>query len=263
MRRALTATAVVLAIPATAAAANVTLERARVNLSVEPNGTIDVFEQRLIHTTAPYTAAVDVLMRQGELFAEPAVVVGRRSFHAGDGRADDTFLISREAKGIRIAWRQPGGTHSASVSYRLALRGIAYTDVVDLRLVLWSGDSRTSLHRLDAKLILPRTPRGRVYAWLVPESGRAIVTTAGKRIRVQARDLSANESLALRVAFPRAVLSSTAATVVRPQAGLRLILAEQRRSPGRNNWAAVVTGVALAAVLVVAALIYRSRRRNS
>lgn len=251
------------AVPATAAAENVTVERARVTLTVEPNGIVEVSEQRLIRAAAPYTAAVIVLMRQGELFAEPAVAVGSRSFRAGDGRADNTFLVSKGSKGIRISWRQPRGTSSASLGYRLALRGIAYRDVVDLRVVVWNGDSGTSLQRLDATLVLPRTPHGPVYAWLDPTSAAATVRKAGKRIHVRARNLSANESLALRVAFPRAVLASTEGTVVRPQAGLRSILADQRRAPSHRTGTSIVAGVALAAALIVAALIYRSRRRNS
>jgi hypothetical protein len=251
----------VLAVPATAAAANVTLERARVNLTVEPNGTVDVSEQRLIRAAAEYTATVDVLMRLGELFAGPGVIVGGRSFHAGDARAATTFLVSRGTKGIRIAWREPSGTHNASLSYRFALRGIAYRDVVDLRLVLWNAGA--ALRRLDATLILPRTPRGRVYAWLDPKSSTATVTTARRRVRVHARNLSANESLALRIVFPRAVLTSTSGMIVRPKAGLRQILADQRRGPTHRNWPAIVAGFVVAGALIATALLYRSRRRNS
>jgi hypothetical protein len=229
-----------------------------VTLTVEPNGIVDVAEQRLIHTASPSTAALDVLMGQGELFAKPEVAVGGRHFRAGDSRAESTFLVSKGAKGIRIAWRQPSGTHEASVSYRLALRGIAYRDVVDLRVVLWNGGS---LRRLDASVALPRTPHAHVYVWLDPQSADANVTTAGRKIVVRARDL--RRSLSLRIAFPRAVLASTAGTVVRQQAGLRQILADERRSPQNRNWAAIVTGVALGASLVAIALLYRSRRRNS
>jgi hypothetical protein len=255
---ALAASMIVLAVPATAAATNGTVERARVTMTVEPNGIIDVLEQRLIHSAAPYTAVFDLLMRKGELFAEPAVAVGGRPFRAGDSRAENTFVVSTQAKGIRIAWRQPAGTHSASVGYRLALRGIAYRDVVDLRVVLWNGGS---LRRLDATVALPRAPRRHVYAWLQPKSADANVTTAGRKIVVHARNLA--ESLLLRVAFPRGVLDSTEGTVVRPQAGLRQILADERRSPHNRNWAAIVAGVALGAGLVAFVLVYRSRRRNS
>jgi hypothetical protein len=144
------------------------------------------------------------------------------------------------------------------VSYRLALRGIAYKDVVDLRVVLWRGGS---VGRLEASVVLPRTPLGRVHAWLEPTSTRAAVTTAGRRIRVRTGRLS--HSLSLRIAFPRAVLVSTAGTVVRPHAGLPQILADERHSPQNRNWAAIVAGVAVGAALVAVALLYRSRRRNS
>jgi hypothetical protein len=255
---ALAATAVVLAVPATAAAASGTVERARVTMTVEPNGIVDVFEQRLIHAPAPYTAVFDLLMRKGELFAEPAVAVGGRPFRAGDGRTENTFVVSTQAKGIRIAWRQPAGTHSVNLSYRLALRGIAYRDVVDLRVVLWNGGS---LRRLDATVALPRTPRRRVYAWFDPKSADAEATTAGRKVVLHARDLS--ESLSLRVAFPRGILDSTEGTVVRPRTGLPQILADERRSPHNRNWDAIVAGVGLGAGLVAVALVYRSRRRNS
>ena len=259
-RRGLTAIALVLAVPAPAAA-DVTLTRARVAVTVEPNGIVDVSEQRLIHAATPYTAAVEVLMRQGELFAEPGVVVSRRTFRAGDGRATSTFLVSKGKRGIRVEWRQPRGTKNATLSYRLALRGIAYRDVVDLRLMLWNGGA--ALRQLDATVALPRAPRGRVYVWLDPRPTAATVTTAGKRISVHARDLEAKESLALRIAIPRAVLASTSGMIVRPQAGLQMIAAEEARPAHHTNWTAAVAGVTLAAVLVFAAVIYRGRRRNS
>ena len=50
VRGALAATAVVLVVPATATAGGPTVERARVTVTVEPNGIVDVSEQRLIHT---------------------------------------------------------------------------------------------------------------------------------------------------------------------------------------------------------------------
>ncbi|MDX6410553.1 MAG: hypothetical protein QOE91_69 [Gaiellaceae bacterium] len=259
MRRlALAATAVVLAAPAAAGAADRTVERAHVTVSVEPNGILHVTDRRLLHAPAPYTAAVDVSMRQGELFAEPAVTVGGRRFHAGDSRAAATFLVSKETTGIRIAWRQPAGTHEASVSYRLALCGVAYEDVVDLPVVLWSGGS---LPRLDASVVLPRSPRGPVYAWLDPKSTTATVATGGRQIRVRARGLTG--SLALRLAFPRAVLSSTAGTVVHPGAGLAHIVADESRPPTNRKWTAIVAGISVGAALVAVALLYRSRRRNS
>jgi hypothetical protein len=263
VRRALAATAIVLATPATAAAQNVTFERARVDVTIEPNGTIEVTELRRIHTTAPYSAVADVLMHQGELFAGPAVVVGGHAFHAGDSRTAGTFLVSRESKGIRIAWRQPRGTHDATLTYRLALRGISYRDVVDLRLTLWNA-AGAPLRRLDATVTLPRRPGGHVYRWLEP-AGTATVKTKGKLVNVHARNLPANESLALRIAFPRHVLASTEGTVVRPEAGLLQILAEQRRRPGRSTSSrSIVAALALAAVaLAAAAVLYRSRRRNS
>ena len=85
--------------------------------------------------------------------------------------------------------------------------------------------------------------------------------TAGRKLVVHARDLS--ESISLRVAFPRAVLASTEGTVVRARAGLRQIIADERRSPDNRNWTAIVAGVALGAGLVAVMLAYRSRRRNS
>jgi len=258
VRGALAATAIVLAVPATATAGDVTVEHARVTVTVEPNGIVDVSEQRVIRTGTSYTADVDVPMRLGELFAEPALTVGGRRFRAGDSRAESTFLVSKGTTGIRISWRQPGGTHSANVSYRLARRALAYSDVVDLRVVLWNGGS---VKRLDATLVLPRTPRGQVTVWLDPKSADAKVATVGRKTVVRARDLS--QALSLRMAFPRAVLASTAGTVVRPQAGLQQILADERRSRHSSNWAAIVAGVALGAGLAAIALLYRSRRRNS
>src|SRR5712691_9938680 len=235
-RTALTLTAAVIALvfalPAQAFA--LTLPRAQVHVTLEPNGVIDVLERLTVESPAPLVGSREIAMQPGELFAAPSIVVGGRSFRAGDARRGGTFRISRGTRGVRIEWREPAGTREVRIGYRLAERPIVYRDVVDLRIALWERDWPVPVGRLTASLHLPRTSPATVRVWLHPSSLHASVSKDRRGVRVSAHDVDG--PVELRAVFPRSVLSSTEGTRRKAGLGLRAILAEERAQHGGSSW---------------------------
>ena len=87
---------------------------------------------------------------EGELFAQPSLVVDERRYRRRRRQAPGTFRISRGTRGIRFDWLQPRGPHSVRLGYRLALFGTAYTDVVDLRVPSGRATGRCRCRELTA-----------------------------------------------------------------------------------------------------------------
>ena len=77
---------------------------------------VDVLEEIDLRAKQPYAARRELSMQEGELFADPSVVVNDRVLHAGDGRTPGTFRVSRGARGVRFDWKQPRGPAARSGS---------------------------------------------------------------------------------------------------------------------------------------------------
>ena len=245
--------------PATTAAASapVTVPAAHVHLTLEPDGVVDVLEEIDLRAQRPYAARRELSMQEGELFADPSVVVNDRLLSAGDGKTPGTFRVSRGARGIRFDWRQPRGRGSVRLGYRLALLGTAYSDVVDLRVPVWEGDWPAGVQSLTAALKYPRRAHRRVFAWVEPESLDSTVTKTRREVRTRTAAIPEGKRVTLRVVFPRDVLDSVAGLKVEKKAGLASILADRNDGPGWWPWA---LGGALLLVLAVSAVALRTAR---
>jgi hypothetical protein len=230
---------------------------AHVVLTLESDGVVDVLEEIDLRAAGPYAARRELSMRQGELFADPSVVVNDRRLRAGDGKATGTFRVSRGARGIRFDWRQPQGRGSVRLGYRLALLGTAYTDVVDLGVPVWEGDWPVGVGRLTAALKLPRAAHRRVFAWVEPDSLDATITKTTREVSMHTGAIPATERVTLRVVFPRGVLDSLAGLNVERKSGLASILAE-RNGDDRYGWWPWALGAAV--VLALSAVALRTAR---
>jgi hypothetical protein len=243
-----------------APAHTVTIPAAHVFVTLEPDGEVYVLEDVQLRTSKPLDARREVSMQQGELFAEPSVVVDGRPFHGGDGRSPGTFRVARGSRGIQLEWRQPGGASSVRLGYRLALLGTAYTDIVDVDVPVWEPDWPAGPTVFTATARLPRAAHGRVYAWADPGSPASMVTTSRRGARLTARNVPEGKRVTLHVVFPRSVLSSVAGTNVKGKPGLKSVLA-RRHSGGRTSWPWIAAGAA-AVVLLVSAFALRTARRR-
>jgi len=232
---------------------------AHVIATLEPDGVVDLIQQVTLHGPKAAPSQWEVVMQQGELFAQPSLVVNDRRFFPGDGRTPGTFRVSRGSRGIRFDWLQPAGTGTARIGYRLALLGTAYSDVVDLRVPVWEGEWPGGVRRLTAALRLPRTPRGRTFAWVEPDSLATTVTKTPNQIRMSASGVPEHTPVTLRVVIPRRVLSSVAAVNVRSGPALATILSE-RDGRRRSWWPWALAAVAAIGVSAVALRTARSRR---
>jgi Predicted membrane protein (DUF2207) N-terminal domain len=247
-----------LAVAAPAAAAG-DVGAAHVIATLEPDGVVDLIQQVTLDGRAPTPARWEVVMQQGELFAQPSLVVNERRFVAGNGRRPGTYRVSRGSRGIRFDWLQPAGAGTARIGYRLALLGTAYSDVVDLRVPVWEGEWPGGVRRLTAALRLPRTARGRTFAWVEPDSLATTVTKTPNEIRMSASRVPEHTPVTLRVVVPRRMLTSLAAVNVRSGPALATILSE-RDGGGRSWWPwALVAG---AAVVLSAAVLRTARSRR-
>jgi hypothetical protein len=233
---------------------------AHVVATLEPDGVLDLLHRLDVAAGAPPDTEWEVTMRQGELFAEPSLHVNGRRYVAGDGRRAGTFRISRGTRGVRFEWPQPPGPGGVRMAYRLALLGTAYSDVVDLRVPVWDGNWPVDIRELTAVLRLPRSPHGRVFAWIEPGSRAATIARTGRDVRLRMRDLPGDDAVTLHVVFPRSVLSSSSGVTVEERKGLASILADRRGDESVPWWTWALAG-ALVLVVSVAALRTARRRR--
>jgi Predicted membrane protein (DUF2207) N-terminal domain len=228
--------------------------------TLERNGVLDVLERVSVTADAPTAATWQVTMQRGELFAQPSLYMDGRRYRPGDGKRSGTFRISRGSRGVRFDWLQPHGTHTARLGYRLALFGTAYSDAIDLHVPLWESGWPVDVGTLGAALELPRVPRRRAIVWLEPRDENAVVSTAGRAIRVQTRDVGAGDALRLRAVLPRSVLAAVDGLNVANKPGLEQVLAE-RGSSDRTWWPwAVAAGAVALLSLAVVLRTTRSRR---
>jgi hypothetical protein len=235
-----------LAFAGAAQAADTTIPSAHVLITVEPNGVTDVLEVVTVSTPKPFDARQEVSMNAGELFAQPSLFV------AGRLRKPE---VSRGKRGVRISWRQPRGTTTVRLGYRLALLGVAYDDVVDVDAPLWEKDWPARVTLLTGVFRLPRVAQGRVRAWLEGSYAGGFLARSQLDVRVRLRDVPAKKPVRLHVVFPRAVLTGTEGVVVKPGRGLAKILAARNHDSASDWW------WALAAVpLVILAVALRTAR---
>jgi predicted membrane protein DUF2207 len=248
--RATVAVIAALALAGSANAADTTIPNAHVVVTVEPDGVIDVLEAVTVHAPKPYDARQEVSMNAGELFAQPSLVVaGRRRLPA----------ISRGSRGVRISWKQPRGTTTVRLGYRLALLGVAYTDVVDVDVPLWEKDWPGRVATLTGVFRLPRASVGRVRAWLDGSYSGGFLARSQVDVRLRVHDVPAKKPLRLHVVFPRTVLTGTEGVVVKPGRGLAKILAARNHHSSSRWWwalAAVPLVILLAGIRTA-----RSHRR--
>jgi len=243
---------------ASSAATEITATPAvRAVFTLERNGVLGVLERVSITADEPTAATWQVTMQRGELFAQPSLYMDGRRYRPGDGKRPRTFRISRGSRGVRFDWLQPAGAHTVRLGYRLALFGTAYTDVVDLHVPLWESGWPVDVGTLGAALKLPRVPRRHAIVWLEPRAENAAVSTAGRAIRVQTRDVDAGDALTLRAVLPRSVLSAVDGLRVEKKPGLEEVLAD-RTSNGRTWWPWIV--VAAAVAVLSAAVVLRTAR---
>ena len=256
-RLALAAAAVALAPTSSAAAAITATPLVRAVFTLERNGVLGVLERVSTSADEPTAATWQVTMQRGELFAQPSLYMDGLRYRPGDGKRPRTFRISRGSRGVRFDWLQPSGAHVVRLGYRLALFGTAYTDVVDLHVPLWESGWRVDVGTLGAALKLPRVPRRHAIVWLEPRAENADVSTAGRAIRVQTRDIGAGDALTLRAVLPRSVLGAVDGLSVENKLGLEKVLAG-RTSNGRRWWPWIAAAVAVA--VISAAVVLRTAR---
>jgi hypothetical protein len=246
-------------LPASAAAKLIAVPSAHAVFTLESDGVLGAIEQLSVRADGPTAATWQVTMQQGELFAQPSLVVDERRYRPGDGKEGGTFRISRGTRGVRFDWLQPDGARAVRIGYRLALFGTAYTDVVDLRVPVWESDWPVPVRELTAALNLPRVPRGRIIVWVEPRPPETIIARSRQQIRLTTRDVDADTPLTLHAVLPRNVLSSVDGLNAQEKPGLQAILAE-RRGSGTNWWPWALAACAALAVSVVAFRTARSRR---
>ena len=232
-------------------------------ITLETDGVLVVIEQIALRADGPTAATWQVTMQQGELFADPSLVVNGRRFRSGNGERAGTLRISRGTRGIRFDWRQPAGVGSARIGYRLALVGTAYTDVLDLRVPVWERDWPARVSRLTATLELQRPAPGRVIVWVEPDDLASTVTATAEDVRLRVTGVPADTGVTLRAVLPRKVLTSLRAVNVENKAGLQKILRERNGNSGPAwlTWAAAAA-LALAVSAAVAVGLRTGRWRR-
>ncbi|MHB8641611.1 MAG: DUF2207 domain-containing protein [Gaiellaceae bacterium] len=249
-----------LALAPNAPASSPNISTAHVVLTIEPNGVVDVLEDVTLATPIAYTAAQEVSMHAGELFAEPSVVVDERKLRSGDRPSNGMFLISRGKRGVRISWQQPAGTSTVRLGYRLALLGTAYDDVVDMDVPLWESDWPGRVALLTGFLRLPRVSIGTLRAWVEGTYSGGTLSRSQSDVRVRIHDIPPKRSLRLHVVFPRTVLTGVEGVVVKRGDGLAAILAARNRHSTANWW--WWTALAVLAVGLSGALLRTARSRR-
>src|SRR5581483_2700221 len=240
-RRALLAAAASLtaaaALAAPAGAADFTLPRADVAVTLAPDGSLLVREQ-LTETGFFHGMYRDIPLKRGESIDRIAVSEGgkpyarRGSTELGSIGEPATFNFVTSGKRVRVVWHfdASGEARTFTLSYRF--RGVtkAYSDVAHMNLRVWGDQWAAGLDDLTASLRLPHPiPFGPSYrVWGHPPWVHGVVTEHRLGTTLRAVGVPAHQWVELRTVVPRSVLTSTAGAQVVAGPGLPAILAQER-----------------------------------
>jgi uncharacterized membrane protein len=212
-----------------------TLDGARVQAQVGPDGSVLVREQITI-SGAFHGAYRDIPVAPGQVVDNVVVSEDGRPYGLGGSTElgsigqPDQYATTRSGDDLRVVWHfdDPGGDpRTFTVEYRFRGLTVAYSDVVDLNYRVWGDQWSASLPRLDAVVLLPGRAEGSAYrAWAGPGWVPGYVTRGPDRVTLVAGPVPAHQFVDLRIAFPRALLRATTGAQERSGPGLSRIESE-------------------------------------
>ena len=207
------------------------LPSARVRARLERDGAVTVSEALTVRApTVPPRLWRDVPLAPDQAVSRVAVREGARAYQpASHPGTAGTFHVARTGTGTRVTWHPPPGPgeRTFTLSYRLERVAVAYQDVVDVRLPVWTDQWPVPLGTLQVSVRLP-AGHGQVRAWAHAVGAPPAVRVTGNQVELTARAVPAQEEVWLRVTAPRSLVRAPAAARAVPAPGLGRILADER-----------------------------------
>ena len=249
MRRWLATTALVavtlLGAPAPAEAKSFSLPQAVVEITVKPNGVVQVTEHLTYLFDGTFSGGYrEIPLEQGETITDIRVAEGDVAYEPGapaelgSSAPPRTFGVAELDGRTRIVWhyRATNEARTFSISYRFRNLAVAYDDVVDVALQVWGDEWASRLGSLQVNVSLPglvlgsegsNVSPGEILVWGHPSevSGMTLLTPQGAALT--ASDIPPHQFVEMRVVFPRRLLSSTTGANEESGEGLRQIAAEE------------------------------------
>ena len=227
-----------LAVPA-ASAKSYDLPAARVVITVQPDGSLEITEDITFAFSGSFSGAERKLpVRPFERLDEVAVSEQGRTYRPGastvTGSAGEpgTFGARREGDREHIVWHYTANdqTRSFRIGYRLRGAALAYDDIVEINQQVWGDEWPARLGRLEAVVILPGpADRSGLRAWGHPGSVAGTVELGSDRITLNARNIPSRQGVELHATIPRALLTSTVGARTHPGQGMGTALAAERQ----------------------------------
>jgi hypothetical protein len=231
----------VLFVPGAAWAKSYTLPEARVEVKIQPDGSVDVTEYLTYSFSGSFSGGYrDIPLRRGEKISNISVSEGPISYTPGAPTAigsrgvPHSFGTTFIPEGMRIVWHYSAldENKTFTVRYRLHNFVALYDDVADLNMKVWGDEWTVDLDHLSAEVTLPASSDD-VRVWghvrVPPLAGGVNPDPEGSGAHLGADHVAAGNWVEMRVVFPGDVLSPQAGEVRRiPGPGLPQILREER-----------------------------------
>lgn len=204
-----------------AAAKSFEIPEATVEARILDDGSVEVTERITLDFDGDFNGSYrDIRLGKAREIENVTVREGERAYRLGlntaldeSGREGD-YGVENRGRAVRAVWyhKTSDARRTFTVAYRLLGATVAHDDVVDLDLEAWGDGWESGVGRLRAELSPPTPvstadPAYRVWGrpdWLELRTERRENATA-----LEALDIPAEQSVRLRVTFPRSVLAST------------------------------------------------------
>jgi hypothetical protein len=235
-----------LGVAAPALAQSYTLPEARIEVVLQPDGSLDVTEHITFSFSGSFSGAYrDIPLRRGEEITDVTVEEGGTAYVPGAstelGSYDDPGSYGVEERGdiMRVVWHYSAFSERRTFTIRYSMTGLthAYDDVVDVNLKVWGEEWPVGVDLVSASLTYPGAVAAgdvRVFGHPSTVDGETSLGDDEVSPTLEARRVPAKQFVEMRVVLPRSVLTSTAGAQVVEGDGLGEIL-DQEAAEARPN----------------------------
>ncbi len=237
------------------------LPRADIEITVNPDGSLDVIEHITYLFDGSFSGGYrEIPLRAGESIDSVSVSEGGLEYDTGActdlgcNSPPSTFGVADLGGRVRVVWHYAtdGGERTFDLAYRLTGLAKASDDVVDVFLQVWGEEWESSLDELTASMQLP-AGTGEIFIWGHPSSVNGVTSLGADGVRptLTANNIPSGQFVEMRVVFPRSRLTSTAGATVVPGDRLDDIRTEEEAEIARDERRAGLVRAGLIALIAL------------
>ena len=247
-----------------------TLEKAFVDITVNPEASIQIEEHIIFNFNGPFTFAFrDFSYDQEE-------IEDLRVYELKQGKKIElqTKITEINSHTTQIKWYYAAQdeTKEFVITYTLKNSLKVYDDVAEFYWKIWGAGWDHPLREIEGNVLLPKEVNNstEIYTWGHPQLEGTIALVENKKIIYQAFTIPAQQWVELRVIFPAELLTNPLYGQRIHQEGLPMIIQEEERYknyPGTESkrvsfWFIVVNVLPSLTVIIVFLLLYLKMGRE-